>query len=210
MVFQCFRSLILIATILAFELFHFGMNDQVHLQCTFRIQLQSAVWTNVIGVFVDVFVDTESCLIFETLRTMWTLNGKLGAVCQLMFFQATFGHETFTTFFTDERTIAGMDGPNMCLYIDNFAKTLITELARMHIFQFVRQMHQFVDVQFFQCVKAFRTLAAAEYFFQCRMALSHVYIELTLFLKILVTYRTPATNGLFSELFGHFIDVRMM
>lgn len=123
---------------------------------------------------------------------MRTLDGKLIAMGHLMFFQSAFGHKTFTALFADERAIARMYGTNMRLHIDNFAKSLIAKLARMHIFQIVRQMYRFVDVQFFQGVKSFWTLAAHKWFVQSGMTVSHVNVELTLFLEFFITYGAPA------------------
>lgn len=78
---------------------------------------------------------------------MGTLNWIFIAMSHLVFLQATLGHKTFATFLADERTIARMNGPNMCLHIDQFTETLVAKLTRMHVLLVVRQVNRFVDVE---------------------------------------------------------------
>lgn len=67
MVFQRFRSFVLVATILTFESLLIGMHDHVHFQCTFCVQLEATVRTHVHRVLVNIFVCLKTSY-FEIIR----------------------------------------------------------------------------------------------------------------------------------------------
>lgn len=145
---QCLRSFVFVAAVLTFVFFLVRMHNHVHFECSFCIQLETAMRTNICGVLMNVLVRSKSSHIFEFLRTMMALEWIVVTVRDLMLFQCTFGHKTFATLFANERPIAGMNGSNMSLHVHKLAKTFVTVLTRMQQLQFVGQMHHFMALKF--------------------------------------------------------------
>lgn len=164
MIFQSFRSFVLVATVLTFESLLIAMDNHVHFECTFGIQLKATVRTHVHCVLMDIFVclknmlalisifqlwtqspfsftHSQSCHIFEFLWTVWTLEGTFVTVYNLVLFQCALCNETLTTLLTNEWPVSSVNCTDVRLklyYTHTLKYSKSFRCMYLHIDQFTK------------------------------------------------------------------------